>query len=145
MDQIEQAVALYCQSAVCGTGPSAAQVAQAVASYCDSNGKCAGPSGPSGIVGPSGAPGTAGPQGATGPQGPAGVDGANATAQQVADAVATYCSEHNGCAGPVGPPGPAGLPGEPPVSWTYQDILGGQHSCTRTDPFDPAAPTYRCS
>lgn len=126
--QIELALASYCGPALtrCKGSPTAAQVAQAIASYCGPDGKCRGPAGPSG---------------------PAGNNGQSATADQVAAGLATYCGAHNQCAGPAGPAGPSGSngqDGQPPVSWTYTDLLG-QHTCSRTDPFDRAAPTYTCS
>jgi len=77
-----------------------------------------GASGSDGTTGNQGEPGPAGPQGAPGPAGPAGTDGAT---------------------------GPAGADGQPPVSWTYTDMLGISHTCTRTDPFDANAPTYTCN
>lgn len=143
---VELAVAAYCQRTACGTGPTAAQVAQAVATYCTVNGHCRGPAGPSGssVTGP---PGQSGPSGSTvtGPPGPAGNDGQNATSDQVAQAVASYCADHDQCQGPPGHDGADGRDGQPPVSWTYTDPLGEQHTCVRTDPFDPSAPTYTCS
>ncbi|MEO7260245.1 MAG: hypothetical protein ABI047_03145 [Jatrophihabitantaceae bacterium] len=146
--QIQNAVASYCSAVKCGSGPTAAQVAQAVATYCRSDGRCQGPAGSDAT----GAPGVSGAPGASG------APGQNATADQVAAAVATYCAAHEQCAGPAGAdgrdatgapgsPGPSGAsggPGQPPVSWTYTDALGVDHTCSRTDPFDAAAPTYRC-
>lgn len=83
--------------------------------------------GPAGAPGPAGVPGEAGADGAPGPQGvpgPSGVDGAP---------------------GAVGPPGPSGAAGAPPVGWVWTDPLGIEYSCTRTTPFDPAAPRYECA
>lgn len=106
------------------------------------------------VVGEKGDPGNSGPQG---------VPGRPPTSEEISTAVRAYCSVFNGCMGPQGsagsngangadgapgPAGPAGAdgaPGQPPASWTFTDRLGMQHSCTRTDPFDPAAPTYTCS
>lgn len=143
--QIEQAVASYCALITCVTGPTAPQVAQAVATYCNVHGQCAGPPG---------SPGTSGSAGPTGSTGLPGNPGQNATADQIADAVTTYCAAHNNCigkdgeAGPTGsagPPGSSGQPGQPPVSWKYTDALNIEHTCNRTDPFDPASPTYTCT
>lgn len=36
--------------------------------------------------------------------------GPGATDQQIAEAVAAYCAQHDGCAGPSGPPGPCVRP-----------------------------------
>lgn len=146
--QVEQAVASYCALLTCGTGPTAPQVAQAVATYCNVHGQCRGPVGDTGAPGSAGATGPVGSTGPPGSQGDQGDPGQNATADQIADAVATYCTAHSNCAGSNGANGASGdpgKPGEPPVSWTYTDALGGSHTCTRTDPFDPTAPTYACS
>ena len=143
--QIEQAVASYCALVTCVTGPTAPQVAQAVATYCNIHGQCQGPSGPPGVSG------STGPDGPIGSTGPVGSPGQNATADQIADAVTTYCAAHNNCAGndgsdgQPGASGASGQPGQPPVSWTYVDALNVQHTCNRADPFDPNAPTYVCS
>lgn len=146
--QIELAVSAYCLRTACGTGPTASQVAQAVATYCSVDGRCRGPVGPSGASGTSGSPGATGTSGQPGVNG---ADGQNATSDQVAAAVAGYCGDHNQCAGRDGTDGTDGRDGadgrdgKPPVSWTYTDPLGGQHTCVRTDPFDASAPTYTCS
>lgn len=134
--QIAVAVAAYCSTAQCGSGPTAAQVAQAVATFCGRNGECRGPSGQS-VTGP------AGPAGAT----VTGPPGQNATADQVASAVATYCDAHNQCAGPAGQDatGAPGADGQPPLSWTYTDALSIEHTCRRTEDFNPGAPTYTCN
>ena len=108
-----------------GPGPTEAQVFGAVRDFCDTpQVPCKGDTGATGapgatVVGPAGAPGDS----VIGPQGPKGDPGESIT----------------------GPPGPAGVPGEPPVSWTYTDMLGIEHTCTRTDPFDASAPTYICN
>lgn len=97
------------------------QVARQVDIYCDIRVECEGPpgvDGTDGVNGTDGATGPQGPQGDTGPAGQAGADGTNGT---------------------------NGADGQPPVSWTYTDDLGITHTCTRTDPFDPTAPTYTCS
>lgn len=81
-----------------------------------------GEQGAQGQQGPSGEAGTAGPKGDTGPAGPAGKDGAQ------------------------GAPGPSGVPGadgQPPTSWTWTDVLGVRHDCTRSNTND-RAPTYAC-
>lgn len=108
--------------------------------------------------------------GPSGSSGTNGRDGRDATSAQIAQGVAEYCLAHTSCTGPPGRdgtngkdgvPGPAGAdgaagangadgapglpgtpgaPGEPPVSWTTAD---GEF-CSRTTPFDPAAPTYSC-
>lgn len=152
---IEDAVAAYCEQTKCGSGPTAAQVAQAVASFCSIDGRCRGPAGPTGKNG-TGEPGQAGASGATGAagaSGAAGTDGQNATSDQVAVAVADYCTAHGECAGQQGSQGPsgenggqgaAGQDGQPPVSWTYTDSLGMQHTCVRSTDFQPSAPTYTC-
>lgn len=98
-----------------GQNATDSQVQAAVDVYCDLRLDCEGPTGLPGTNGVSGADGATGPPGATGPQ------------------------------GDTGATGPAGVDGEPPVSWTYTDDLGIQHSCSRTDPFDASAPTYICS
>lgn len=143
--QIEQAVASYCALVTCVTGPTAPQVAQAVATYCNVHGQCQGPPGATGSTGP------AGPTGSTGQPGS---PGQNATADQIADAVTTYCGTHSNCTGkdgadgqpgPSGASGQSGQPGQAPVSWTYVDALGVEHSCNRADPFDPNAPKYVCT
>jgi len=51
----------------------------------------------------------------------------------------------NGMNGTDGLNGANGAPGEPPVSWTWVSTSGLTRVCTRTDPFDPTAPTYTCS
>jgi hypothetical protein len=92
-------------------------------------GPCVGQTGPQGVPGANGADSTV--PGPVGPTGAAGANGADSTVP-----------------GPVGPMGPPGAAGEPPLSWTYVTTspLGGSktHTCTRADPFDPAAPTYTC-
>lgn len=102
-----------------GPGPTDAQVYIAVQDYCST------PQIPC-----KGAPGAAGQPGADGQSivGPQGKPGADSTVP-----------------GPAGPTGKDGTPGQPPESWTYTDILGTQHTCTRADPFDPTTPTYQCT
>lgn len=123
-----------------------------------------GSTGPQGDVGPQGIPGAPGPPGADatgvpgqpgppGEPGPPGRDGSNGSD----GAAGSPGADATGIPGPAGPPGPAGEPGapgvnggdgpagQPPFSWTYTDILGTSYLCSRTDPFDPAAPTYSCA
>lgn len=93
-----------------------------------------GPPGQNGVDGAS----VVGPAGVsvTGPPGKDGVDGVSVT-------------------GPPGPPGSSGVsvtgppgvdgnPGQPPFSWTIL-FRGKTFTCSRADPFDPAAPTYACA
>jgi pilus assembly protein FimV len=131
------------------------QVVSAVTGYLQTSPPAAGRDGRTGAAGAPGAPGT---PGQTGP-GP--------STDQVAAAVKAFCSgSSDPCRGSSGLPGPAGAPGadgqpgvagptgapgidgkagEPPTSWTYADSLGGQHTCSRATPFDPAKPTYTCT
>lgn len=81
-------------------------------------------------------------QGVPGPAGQQGNPGQNATDAQVQDAVAAYCSTHNGCAGS---PGTNGKDGQPPVSWVATAPDGSTETCTRSNNFDPANPTYDCT
>lgn len=104
-----------------GPGPSDAQVFTGIQQYCTITAFCVGPAGPPGPAGVSGAVGSSGQDGATGA---AGQDGAT---------------------GPQGSPGMNGVDGQPPLSWTYTDELGISQTCSRTDPFDPTAPTYSCA
>jgi hypothetical protein len=94
--EVQAAVALFCASGACGQPPTAAQVAQAVATYCGGANGCKGSDGTPGAPGASGAPGAA---------------GQNATPDQIAAAVASYCAANScqGATGPTGPPGPNGL------------------------------------
>jgi len=98
------------------------QVAAAVSDYCSSRSGCIVP-GPPGPAGKDGTDGTT-VTGPAGPAGPAGADGAD---------------------GAPGAPGTPGADGQPPLSWTYTDALGIPYTCTRSDPFDPTAPTYTCT
>jgi len=91
-----------------------------------------------GEPGTDGEPGATGPQGGTGPQGPAGEPGPEG---------APGPSGPQGEPGEPGEPGPDGEPGtdgEPPQSWTFS-YLTFSYVCERTDPFDPANPTYTCA
>lgn len=89
-----------------------------------------------------------------------GTDGANATAAQVADAVAAYCGQPGepcrGTAGVNGHDGQTptcvsepsqcrGDDGQPPAGWTTTYPDGSTGSCTRAEDFDPAAPRYACT
>ncbi|MGW4525197.1 hypothetical protein [Amycolatopsis sp. NPDC004378] len=89
-----------------------------------------------------------------------GANGANATADQVAAAVAAYCGQADEpCRGPQGVKGEKGDPppcmadasqcrgadGQPPAGWTTSYPDGSTGTCTRADPFDPAAPRYTCT
>lgn len=92
-----------------------------------------------------------------------GTDGQNATATQVADAVAAYCGQADEpCRGKAGtngtngkdgqtPPCMAeatqcrGADGQPPAGWTTSYSDGTTETCSRATPFDPAAPHYTCT
>lgn len=95
-----------------------------------------------------------------------GTDGANATADQIAAAVAGYCGQPSEpCRGTPGTPGTdgqngkdgqtptcvsepsecRGADGQPPAGWTTSYPDGSTGTCTRADPFDPAAPRYTCT
>jgi len=89
-----------------------------------------------------------------------GQNGANATAAQVASAVAAYCGQANEpCRGATGEKGEKGDPppcmaeasqcrgadGQPPAGWTTSYSDGSTETCSRADPFDPAAPHYTCT
>lgn len=83
-----------------------------------------GESGKDGAQGPAGPAGEPGKDGAQGPAGPPGADGKD---------------------GAVGPQGPAGEDGQPPYAWVVFDEQGREvRRCERSDPFDPAQPTYTC-
>jgi hypothetical protein len=139
-DQVLAAVTIYCHANTCGTPPSAAQVAQAVVTYC-SAGSCTGKSGAT----------VTGPPGPSGPAGQNGQDGLSASPDQIAQAVADYCSGHANCAGPAGAdgtngangtsgtdgaPGPPGQ-GVPSFTFTIPGVLGDtSYTCT--------APDYAC-
>lgn len=98
-----------------------------------------GPSGRDGRDGDMGLPGQAGQPGQDGTPGTPGRDGADGT---------NGTNGTDGAAGQPGAPGaqgPSGSDGQPPLSWTYTDAFGLSFTCTRTTPFDPAAPTYQCA
>jgi len=155
LTEVEDAVTRYCTQVSCGIPPSAGQVAQAVSTFCNAHAQCSGPGGKTGRNGNNGLNGHNGSPGATGAEGP------GPTSDQVAAAVSSFCAAHNQCQGPAGasgsrgasgatvtgPPGENGsngADGQPPLSWTYVDHIGMTHTCTRDDPFNPAAPTYHC-
>lgn len=106
--QIAVAVNGYCDlhDGCVGT-PSKTQVTAAVHAFC-SAGACRGQSGTRGPVGRSGSPGASGSSGAAGSQGPA---GPGPTDDQIAAAVAAYCTAHGNCTGPAGPAGSTGPTG----------------------------------
>ncbi len=94
----------------------------------DGNTGAAGPAGVDGAPGAEGPAGPAGADGAPGPAGPAGADG------------------KDGADGAVGPAGKDGADGQPPFSWVVYNERGEViESCTRTNEFDPANPTYTCT
>lgn len=114
-----------------GRPPTAEEVSSSVAAYCLIRLDCVGAAGPAGPVAPAlipidGEDGTDGTDGAAGADsttpGPVGATGADSIV-----------------------PGPTGPTGEPPASWAYTDPAGVRYDCTRTAPFDPAAPTYQCA
>lgn len=110
------------------------------------------------VVGPQGAQGASGAVGQTGATG-TGIASASITDDGLL--VLTYTDGTSQTVGPVvgpkgdtgatgqtgatGPPGADGTDGQPPLSWTYTDALGLQHTCSRVDGFDPNAPRYTCS
>lgn len=133
-----------------GRSPTSAELAQAAAEYCITfPGSCMGARGQAGEQGPQGAPGSPGADGISiiGPHGEPGDPGANG---QDGAPGANGADGAPGATGPQGEPGvdgkdgTNGADGEPPFSWTYTDALGIPYSCTRSEPFDPAAPTYAC-
>lgn len=108
----------------------------------------AGATGATGAAGPRGEKGDIGIPGQTGPQGPAGEAGESGATGAQGDPGPSGAQGPAGASGPAGPAGatgPAGADGQPPLSWTYTDALGLSYICTRTDPFDPAVPTYSCA
>jgi hypothetical protein len=128
------------------------QIVNAVTGYLQTSPPAPGRDGRVGVAGSAGTNGSNGANGQTGP-GP--------STDQVAAAVKAYCSGSSdpcrgtngppgsngasGAPGPTGAPGIDGKAGEAPTSWTYADSLGGQHTCSRATPFDPAKPTYTCT
>lgn len=120
--------------------------------------------GPPGAIGPAGPPGPQGPKGDPGRDGVNGLDGAAGVAGKdgtpgllgPAGPIGLPGRDGedgaDGAPGPVGETGPQGAPGadgidgadgRPPVSWTYTDAFGVEHTCTRSNE-DDAAPTYAC-
>lgn len=119
--QIDAALLEYCSSGRCDSkAPTFDQIIAAVSVFC-SNGVC---------------------------KGDRGADAQPITVEQVAAAVDSYCSAGR-CVGATGPGGTDGANGtngtngEPPVSWKFR-YLKTYYTCARTDPFDPASPTYSC-
>lgn len=115
--------------------------------------------GPQGSAGQAGAPGATGATGATGQPGPKGDMGlpgqqgpVGAEGDQGVQGIQGPTGQQGpkgdqgepGATGATGQQGAPGADGQPPVSWTFNDALGFQRTCVRTDPFDPAAPTYTC-
>lgn len=154
--QVAAAVSLFCASHSNCTGtPSQAQVAAAVRAYC-TDGAC---TGPKGSAGSSGVAGAAGAAGATGQAGAGGAQGPGPTSDEVAAAVAAYCSAHGDCTGPAGQQGSAGPRGDtgasgaagyPPgeIDIDVPDVLGGttREYCTPNSDAGPGdQPVYSCS
>jgi hypothetical protein len=102
-----------------------------------------GPVGAAGLVGPVGASGAPGAVGAPGPAGQAGTDGSAGADGQPGPAGPVGAQGDPGPAGVQGQPGTDGAGGEPPLSWAFT-VGDTTYTCTRADPFDPAAPTYTC-
>lgn len=102
--QVQANVRAVCSATpgLCQQPVSLARLQHAV-SACFAANACPAPK--RGRRGPSGASGASGATGATGAQGPA------PSADQIADGWLTYCSAHNGCAGPAGPKGDTGAQG----------------------------------
>lgn len=110
-----------------GRSATTEQIAYSVSVYCSTRTDCEGtPGAPSTIPGADGTDGMNGQDstvpGPVGPMGPAST-----------------------IPGPKGDTGDAGSNGEPPMSWTFSTTPGGEQTCSRTEPFDPAAPTYACA
>lgn len=110
--------------------------------------------GQNGETGPRGFTGDQGPRGDTGPTGVAGLLGAtggvgsaglNGSSGADGTAGSTGADGSTGPAGATGSDGTVGAAGQPPMSWTFTTTPGGDQTCTRTDPFDPASPTYSCT
>lgn len=134
-EQVAQAVYDYCaNTGICeGKAPSMSTVFAAVSQYCN-DGKCKGEDGANGK------------------------DAPPVTSAQIQNAVVNYCANGNctgpkgdtGEAGPIGPTGPAGAAGnpgadgQPPVSWKFT-YLTTEYTCSREEPFEPAAPRYTCA
>lgn len=101
-----------------------------------------GPQGLRGEIGPVGPVGPMGEMGLPGQVGPPGVAGANG----IGEPGPTGPQGESGVAGPAGASGAPGADGQPPYAWTQPGLVPGSTvTCTRTDPFDPMAPTYTCA
>lgn len=69
-----------------------------------------------------------------------------AVAEGFSGTLTEWLASLQGPKGSDGKDGAKGEPGEPVLSWTQPGPLPGTtETCTRTDPFDPAAPTYECA
>lgn len=120
-----------------------------------------GPQGAQGVPGATGPQGVQGTQGLQGIQGIRGFDGATgATGASGVDGInglngidgtngvdgAPGKDGVDGKDGAAGIAGTDGADGQPPFSWTVFNENGDvRETCTRADPFDPAAPTYTCT
>jgi hypothetical protein len=133
-EQVEVALARYCDTNPCEAPPTATQVVAALATYCDARGECRGERGSDGSDGGDGRDGQDGTDGADGPP---------PTGEQIAAGLESYCASRDGCAGPRGPagadgrdgedstvPGPKGDQGDPgptcpdgtdPIEWTVSE------------------------
>jgi len=150
--QVLQAVAAYCANGACrgtdgtdGDKPTAADVLAAVTAYC-ADGRCQGTPGLNGVNGLDGLPGATGEMGAagaTGETGPMGPAGPGPTPEDIAAAVAAYCST-GACTGPqgekgdTGDTGPEGKPGT-----TCADGTPPQQIEVMTRNRDGITPTWR--
>jgi hypothetical protein len=128
-----------------GRPPTAGEVQEQVAAYCGVRLDCRGKAGAASIL-----PGPAGPIGpASTVPGVAGADGSDGAPGTTGTVGAAGSPGTPGADGADGAPGAAsttpGPTGEAPVSWTFTDTTDTQHECTRTEPYDPAAPTYSCA
>jgi hypothetical protein len=113
--QVIQALSTYCARNDCVPVPTVSQVAAAIADYC-SDGACRGEEGKRGKTGANGTDGNDGSNGANGSDGQNGEPGRPPTAEEIANAVAAYCSGGS-CRGEDGSDG---KPGPPP---TDQQVL----------------------
>lgn len=103
-----------------------------------------GPRGFTGDEGPRGDIGVAGLLGAVGPVGSNGLNGLDGMTGATGADGADGAPGADGATGPKGDTGAAGADGEPAASYTIAGP-GGEQTCTRTEPFDKAAPTYECA
>lgn len=152
---IGQAVASYLAENPPSAGPAGqaptldqvtALTSDAVADYLAANPPPAGPAGADGAPGQNGTDGQNGQNGADstvpgpmGPEGPEGPPGPAPTAEQIQAAVDAYFAQN------PAPPGPQGPAGQPPAGWSWSDLLGTTHTCTRDDGSPDTAPTYTCT